>query len=459
MRRIKVILSLCLLLICALGFAQTASDYRKAAEQGDAIAQCNLGACYANGEGVLQDYSQAIYWYEKAAEQEIAEAQFNLGMLFYMGKGIKTDNNLANFWLGRAVKNPNLKKNARTIAENIQIKQILDAKTEEAFWYTILDSYYMGHEYIELGLSVKWATCNIGSDGKPENYGNYYAWGETHTKSNYDWSTYKWCNGRYTSLTKYNFDISCGIIDNKRILDLNDDIANIHWGGEWRMPTNEEVEELMNNSKCEITKINGVRGVKFISIINGNSIFLPFAGGYDGVNPDEVGSMGYYWSSSMLSDSPHTAILLHLDSNSIETATAVRYFGLPVRPVMGKKTAQSTPSSSNTLNPSEKVYSSTEVDVAPKFNGGDMGEFTKWVNQNVVYPDIAKQYDIKGRVITKFTIHSNGQISDIQILKGVDPSLDKEAINVLKKAPTLTPAKKGGENVAMSYMLPIDFGR
>ena len=320
-----------------------------------------------------------------------------------------------------------------------------------------------GHEYVDLGLSVMWATCNVGAT-KPEDYGDYFAWGETTTKSDYTWKSlkYRTKGNSYENVkfSKYVAEKKYGTVDNKTRLELSDDAAHANWGGKWRMPTRAEQDELRENCTWTWTIQGGHTGYKVTSKSNGNSIFLPATGHRFGSSFIPAGSLGDYWSSSLNTSSNYDAYNINFHSGNVYKYTDYfRECGLSVRPVMEREAAQSTPSSSNTLNPSEKVYSSTEVDVAPKFNGGDMGEFTKWVNQNVVYPEIAKQYDIKGRVITKFTIHSNGQISDIQILKGVDSSLDKEAINVLKKAPPLTPAKKGGENVAVSYMLPIDFGR
>ena len=100
---------------------------------------------------------------------------------------------------------------------------------------------YNGHEYVDLGLpsGLKWATCNVGASS-PEVYGGYYAWGETEEKSSYSWSTYKWCNGSYDTMTKYCTSSSYGTVDNKTTLDPQDDVAHVKWGGRWRMPTLEE---------------------------------------------------------------------------------------------------------------------------------------------------------------------------------------------------------------------------
>ena len=102
-----------------------------------------------------------------------------------------------------------------------------------------------GHNWVDLGLSVKWATCNVGAT-TPEGYGNYYAWGETKPKSTYDWSTYKYCNGDRYSMTKYCTNSEYGIVDNKTTLELSDDAAHVNWGGSWRMPTKAEQDELNN---------------------------------------------------------------------------------------------------------------------------------------------------------------------------------------------------------------------
>ena len=92
------------------------------------------------------------------------------------------------------------------------------------------------YEAVDLGLSVKWASCNVGAT-TPEDCGDYYAWGEIEEKENYDWSTYKWCNGSYDTQTKYCTNSSYGTVDNKTTLDLEDDVAHVKWGGSWRMPT------------------------------------------------------------------------------------------------------------------------------------------------------------------------------------------------------------------------------
>lgn len=191
-----------------------------------------------------------------------------------------------------------------------------------------------GYEYIELGLSVKWATCNVGA-AKPEEYGDYYAWGETETKTTYDWSTYKWCNGSSFSFTKY------GSEDYKTVLDPEDDVAHVKWGGSWRMPTKAEQDELLNSCtwtwySSGNTEFNGVAGYKVTSNkfgYNDRSIFLPATGCRLYATFFDAGSCGYYWSSSLDTSDPGCALDLSFSSDSRHTYGTSRVFGKSVRPV------------------------------------------------------------------------------------------------------------------------------
>ena len=159
------------------------------------------------------------------------------------------------------------------------------------------------YEAVDLGLpsGIKWATFNVGAT-KPEEYGGYYAWGETEEKENYDWSIYKWCNGSSSTLTKYCTDSFYGTVDNKTTLAPEDDVAHVKWGGTWRMPTKAEQDELRNNCTWSWTTLNSVNGYKVTSKTNGNSIFLPAAGQRNGTHLNSSGSYGYYWSGSLSND-------------------------------------------------------------------------------------------------------------------------------------------------------------
>ena len=188
-----------------------------------------------------------------------------------------------------------------------------------------------GHEYVDLGLSVKWATCNVGAT-KPEEYGDYFAWGETVTKSSYPWGNYKYSKGSSKTLTKYCTNSSYGTIDNKTQLDLSDDAARANWGGNWRMPTDVEITELC--TECTWTWItqNGVNGYK-VTGSNGNSIFLPAAGYYNGSQLYDKGSEGRYWSGSLHTDSPSMAYSCKLYLSAWRKTVDYRHGGLPVRAV------------------------------------------------------------------------------------------------------------------------------
>ena len=191
-----------------------------------------------------------------------------------------------------------------------------------------------GHEYVDLGLpsGIKWATCNVGAS-RPEHYGGYYAWGETETKSNYAWeTTYKWCNGSENTMTKYCTDSSYGTVDNKTVLEPEDDVAHVQWGGSWRMPTHAEQQELIDECTWDWTTLNGINGYK-VTGLNGKSISLPAAGCRFGTNVKERGTDGYYWSSSLDSDYSDCAYYLSFNSSGYICYNIYRYYGRSVRPV------------------------------------------------------------------------------------------------------------------------------
>ena len=190
---------------------------------------------------------------------------------------------------------------------------------------------YNGHAYVDLGLpsGIKWATCNVGANS-PEEYGGYYAWGETEEKSNYEWSTYRWCNGSENTMTKYCTRSYDGTVDNKTVLDPEDDVAHVKWGGSWRMPTRAELDELRHECTWQWTTQNGVNGYR-VTGPNGNSIFLPAAGFRKGTVVSSVG-FGNYWSSS-LSDNSYYVYGLFLSDCRHEWDSYYRYNGHSVRPV------------------------------------------------------------------------------------------------------------------------------
>ena len=179
------------------------------------------------------------------------------------------------------------------------------------------------HDYVDLGLpsGTLWATCNVGAE-KPEDFGYYYAWGETSTKSSYSSQNYKWYNGSYNSFTKY---------DDFDDLDLSDDAAYVNWGSNWRMPTYDELEELIYSTTTEVVTQNGVKGLKITSTSNGKSIFLPAAGYMNGSSLAGGGVNGYYWSASAYDNGQVTYLRILNDGASVGNCN--RYMGQSVRPV------------------------------------------------------------------------------------------------------------------------------
>lgn len=204
-----------------------------------------------------------------------------------------------------------------------------------------------GHEYVDLGLpsGLKWATCNVGANS-PEEYGDYFAWGETEPyysrdpltwkdgkSSGYDWMSYRWCNGSNTILTKYNNNSDFGAEDNKLTLDLEDDAASANWGVSWRMPTIVDWIELIRYCKLEEAILNDVFGFKLTSLKNSNSIFFPAAGRRYDTLLRGAGYVGCYWSSSLNEDGPDDAWLVYFRYRDLSKNDSYRCYGLSIRPV------------------------------------------------------------------------------------------------------------------------------
>ena len=183
-------------------------------------------------------------------------------------------------------------------------------------------SKQQAHQAIDLGLpsGTKWASCNVGAN-KPEEYGDYYAWGETTTKKEYTDDNYLYYkNGKYLNIGA---DIS----------GTQYDVARAKWGGKWRIPTKDEVEELVDNCKYEWTTLNGVKGGKFTGP-NGNSIFLPAAGYRWRSDLGHAGEYGSYWSSPQNPDDSNNAYGLDFISGYADWSNDYRGLGQSVRPVV-----------------------------------------------------------------------------------------------------------------------------
>lgn len=189
-----------------------------------------------------------------------------------------------------------------------------------------------GKQYVDLGLpsGTLWATMNVGAS-RPEDYGSYFAWGETSPKQVYSWGTYKWCNGDFDKLTKYCTKSRFGNVDNKTELDLSDDAAYVNWGSGWRMPSQAQLSELQTECTWQLTSRNGVKGYLVSSKRNSNSLFLPAAGRRTS-SLEYTGYYGGYYSRTVRTDHPDEAIILHFSSVELFWLNC-RYIGLSVRAV------------------------------------------------------------------------------------------------------------------------------
>lgn len=193
---------------------------------------------------------------------------------------------------------------------------------------------------VDLGLpsGTLWADQNLGAN-TPEDYGNYYAWGEVESKSNYSWENYKY--GEEHSLTKYvpqslasQIGLN-GFYDDKSVLEKTDDAAATVLGGKWRTPSYEEWKELSEQCTWTWATVNDING-SYVTGPNGNSIFLPAAGGYNGPTLRFPGFGGAYWTTSYEEENPSSASYFYFRSGSIYFDKSARYFGRSIRPVRNK---------------------------------------------------------------------------------------------------------------------------
>ena len=187
---------------------------------------------------------------------------------------------------------------------------------------------------IDMGLpsGTLWACCNVDTEHpenqSPTNYGGYYAWGETEVKDVYNWSNYIHCDGTYKTCHNLGSDIA----------GTQYDVAHVKWGGEWKMPTKEQRDELLNNCTYEWTTMNGINGVKFTGS-NGGSLFFPAAGWHWEGDLYYAGSYGGYWSSTQdpSTDLDNAYYYLYFDSGGTSTDYSMfRCRGQSVRPIVRK---------------------------------------------------------------------------------------------------------------------------
>ena len=190
-----------------------------------------------------------------------------------------------------------------------------------------------GHEWVFLALpsGTKWATCNVGANN-PEDYGDYFAWGETEPKEVYTWGNYKWCNGNDESITKYCTKNDYGTVDNKTELEPEDDAAYVNWGSSWRMPTYEQLRELFDNCTWMWTSLNGVNGC-LLTGPNGNTLFLPASGSRSGSSNNLLGVQSIYWSRRLDTGINQYAIMRGGESEHLFYGRDMRSHGNPVRAV------------------------------------------------------------------------------------------------------------------------------
>jgi len=201
---------------------------------------------------------------------------------------------------------------------------------------------------VDLGIAISlpngtkynlyWAASNLKDSGlctNPEDYGDYYSWGETSKKSAYSWGSYKYGTSQTGPFSKYNSTSSLGPVDGKTVLEPNDDAARVTLGDHWRMPTQDEWDALREQCDWVFTDNYSGTGVagEIITATNGSKIFLPAAGYQIETGPSNLGINGYYWSSSLFTTLSYCGKSLHFTTTNINTTNFSRYYGMSIRPV------------------------------------------------------------------------------------------------------------------------------
>ena len=305
--------------------------------------------------------AKPVFSYEMTDDAVIVTATGNGVVIMYVN-GLQVENPYA---LARGEQDYTV-----TVTATAQEEGKLISETAQAEVYVpALASQSQGHEYVDLGLpsGTLWATTNVGATS-PEDYGDYFAWGETEPKTTYSWATYKWCNGSSTTLTKYNTDSSHGAVDNKTELEPEDDAATVNWGESWRMPSIEQINELVDNCTMEWITRNSVKG-RLVTGPNGNTMFLPASGSY-GSSIGNTGYFGFYWSRMLRNDvnTPYESIILFLTSGEMRRSSHPRYLGLTVRPV---RATESTPVGEESFTVNGVTFKMITVDGGTFMMGDD----------------------------------------------------------------------------------------
>ena len=319
-------------------------------------------------------------------------------------------------------------------------------------------------ESVDLGLSVEWATFNVGAT-KPYEIGNYYWWASTNPLANEDdvQNVYD-MDETGQAFIKYN--------EEGMLMASDDDAAKKEWGKKWRTPTPDELYELATNCTWEEVDNMGMKGYN-VKGKNGNKIFLPYS-----FNPDNAYLMGLYMSNAMSSNNvAYFLALLFSDKNLKEIGIAdekdkitvmeiARTSFAVIRPVKDKDdvveegadpidTPEEKIIDNKKKDSHEKIYDSVET--MPSFPGGTSA-LISWLNQNINYPSIAANNGVQGRVQVQFVVETDGSISNVELVNKVEPSLDKEAVRVVNNMPHWIPGKlKSGARVRVKYTIPITF--
>jgi protein TonB len=288
----------------------------------------------------------------------------------------------------------------------------------------------------DLGLSVEWASFNIGAR-YPYETGDYYWWASANPIKNesdaqipFDWDE----TGQ--SFKKYN---NLGML-----ISPEDDVAHKTLGGGWRVPTPDELNELVTKCTWEEAEYMDMKGYNVIGN-NGNKIFLPYVG-----NPENAYWMGSYMSNSM---SPNNVAYFYSLVFSDKTMKEIGLIDEKVK-ICVMEVARNSAAVVRPVKDKDQVY--YVVEVMPEYPGGQDALFS-YLSHNIKYPEEAERKGIEGKVTLTFIVEKDGSISEVEVVKPVNPLLDNEAVRVIKSMKGWIPGKQNGKTVRVKYTIPVTF--
>lgn len=385
--------------------------YRKDAERGNVEAQYNLAVCFEEGRGVDQDYAQAAQWYAKAAQQGASQAQVQLGLLIAEGKGVKQDLTAACDLFLKAAEQGNINGQELIGGYYLSGEGVKQDWSEAKRWLSLAAERNRPVAQFKLGYLFY-----MGGNGITQDYKQAFKWFKSSAELGLDIAQFYFGNCYYFGYgTKKDYKTS------------------VEW---WEKAANQGYNAAQYNLGVCYENGDGVKK----NLTEARKWYQKAAeGGFDEAKSAlaRIGASTAKKTSETRFDSNQTGTT----SNETNTSSA---------------NSQQSSEDHVTTNTNEEIPYAL-VDTKPSFQGGDANTFSAWVSSHLSYPAVARENGVSGRVMVQFTVSTDGSITDVTVIRGVDPSLDQEALRVIRSSPKWTPGEHEGRKVNVTYQFPVIF--